>query len=75
LWVIARRIDSGRANHSDDSEDERPDAEPHDGAMAAIACGNSGFVEAVEADRHPWAALVGTVDSLMTSRHSTLGTT
>lgn len=73
--MICGRVHTGCSNYADDGKAEDPDTKTHDGAMAALACGDAGFMEAVEADRHPGAALVGTIDSLMTSRHSTLGTT
>ena len=73
--MIRRRVDAGSANYSNDSKAQSPDTEAHDGAMAALTCGDAGFMQAVEAERHPWPTLVGAIDSLMTSRHSTLGTT
>ena len=73
--MICRRVHTGCANYGDDGKAKRPDAETHDGALAALPCGDAGFMKTMEADRHPRAALVRTIDSLMASRHSTLGTT
>ncbi|MFL5615530.1 MAG: hypothetical protein ACJ796_17810 [Gemmatimonadaceae bacterium] len=73
--MIRGRVDAGCADYSNDREAKSPDSEAHDGAMAALPCGDAGFMQAVEAERHPWPALVGAIDSLMASRHSTLGTT
>jgi hypothetical protein len=73
--MIRRRVDASGTDYSNDGKAKGPDAETHDGALAALACGDPGFMETMEADRHPGAALVGTIDSLMASRHSTLGTT
>jgi hypothetical protein len=67
-------VDRGCADHSDDGETQRPRTEADDGASSAVASLDSRVVEAVEAYRHPRAALMGTIDSLA-SRHSNEGTT
>ena len=67
-------VDGGGADHGDDGEAQRPRTEADDGAPAALASFDSRVVEAVEAYRHPRAALMGTIDSLA-SRHSNEGTT
>jgi hypothetical protein len=58
---------------SNDGETQCPDSEAHDGAVSTLACREASGVETVQADRHPWAALVRTIDSLA-SRHGTVGT-
>jgi hypothetical protein len=66
-------VDPSRADNSDDGQTQSPDSEPHDGALAALAGFEAGGMKAVQADRHPRAALVRTIDSLA-SRHGTVGT-
>jgi hypothetical protein len=68
------RVHPGCPDDSDDGETQRPGAEAHDGALAVLADFEARGMEAVQADRHPWAALVWTIDSLA-SRHGTVGTT
>jgi hypothetical protein len=68
LGMSRYRVGARRADDDDDGEAERPGDEPQDRTLAAFARGDTIGVETVKAHRHPWAALVGTINSLA-SRH------
>jgi len=68
LGMSRYRVGARGADDGDDGEAERPGDEPQDRTLAAFARGDTIGVETVKAHRHPWAALVGTINSLA-SRH------
>jgi hypothetical protein len=67
--------DRGRAHGTHHGDTERPQRKADEDPLAPLAGGHSRFVQAVEAHRHPWAALVRTVDSVLSARHDIEGTT
>jgi hypothetical protein len=71
----SHRVTCGRGTHCADHRNaERPQSEAHHHALATVARGDSRFVKTVKAHRHPWAAFVRTVDSVLSARHDTDGT-
>jgi len=66
--MSAHGVGARGTDDPDDGDAEGPGGETKDRSLAAFASRDSIGVEAVKADRHPWAALVRTIDSLA-SRH------
>jgi hypothetical protein len=72
LRVPRYRAGARGRDDSDDRKTERPGGEAHDRSLAAFAYRDPIGVKAVKADRHTWAALVRTINSLA-SRHRQIG--